>query len=506
MVERILEEAENSELECGGGDVGNVDNGAGGLGQSTGTGSGSDSGEPMDADTRARELARRKEEARRKRRKKKRTGSSLVSSCFQELYKLTGEILGEGAYASVQTCVNIYTDQEYAVKIIHKIPGHARARVFREVETFHHCQGHPNIIQLIEYFEDDEKFYMVFEKINGGQLLRRIQEHMYFSEAQAAQIVREVASALSFLHAKGIAHRDLKPENILCVHRDRLCPVKICDFDLGSGIRFQPNVSSPLATPQLLTPVGSAEFMAPEVVDAFVGEATSYDKRCDLWSLGVIMYILLCGYPPFVGNCGQDCGWERGENCTDCQDLLFSSIQEGRFEFPDRDWACISLEAKDLINSLLVKCASKRLSADEVLQHPWLRCANEDAPLTTPSVIKRNNSARELSQYAESAMAVNRVVLQHFSMNLDYMVQERPNIYGPNAADVNSVTGKLDKLQVGGGGTTDDNDKYSSKVFGLSPPSESKLVQRRLKARSSCQYESNIVTANQSIPVASPSG
>lgn len=214
-------------------------------------------------------------------------------------------------------------------------------------------------------------------------------------------------------------------------------------------------------------------------------------------------------------------------------------MQEGRFEFPDRDWACISQEAKDLINSLLVKCASKRLSADEVLQHPWLRCANEDAPLTTPSVIKRyvciiyttshlrrvfsgnknelqaningivcyrNNSARELSQYAESAMAVNRVVLQHFSMNLDYMVQERPNIYGPNAADVNSVTGKLDKLQVGGGGTTDDNDKYSSKVFGLSPPSESKLVQRRLKARSSCQYESNIVTANQSIAVASPSG
>lgn len=212
---------------------------------------------------------------------------------------------------------------------------------------------------------------------------------MYFSEAQAANIVREVSSALAFLHAKGIAHRDLKPENILCVHRDRLCPVKICDFDLGSGIRFQPNVSSPLATPQLLTPVGSAEFMAPEVVDAFVGEATSYDKRCDLWSLGVIMYILLCGYPPFVGNCGNDCGWERGENCTDCQDLLFSSIQEGRYEFPERDWAYISQEAKDLISSLLVKCAPKRLSAEEVLQHPWLRVANDDAPLTTPAVIKR---------------------------------------------------------------------------------------------------------------------
>lgn len=195
---------------------------------------------------------------------------------FSDLYKLTGEILGEGAYASVQTCVNMYTDQEYAVKIIDKVPGHARARVFREVETFHHCQGHPNIIQLTEFFEDEEKFYLVFEKVirdflicffflvlfvvvllqvNGGQLLRRIQEYKYFSEAAAAEIVREVASALRFMHAKGIAHRDLKPENILCVYKDRLCPVKICDLDLGSGIRFQSSVSSPLATPQLLTPV-----------------------------------------------------------------------------------------------------------------------------------------------------------------------------------------------------------------------------------------------------------
>lgn len=103
------------------------------------------------------------------------------------------------------------------------------------------------------------------QQINGGQLLKRIQEYKYFSEAAAAEIIREVASALAFMHAKGIAHRDLKPENILCVYNDRLCPIKVCDFDLGSGIRFQASVSSPLATPQLLTPVGSAEFMAPEV-------------------------------------------------------------------------------------------------------------------------------------------------------------------------------------------------------------------------------------------------
>ncbi|XP_022917828.1 MAP kinase-interacting serine/threonine-protein kinase 1 isoform X2 [Onthophagus taurus] len=470
MVEKIIEEA-----EC-------CNNGSGEGRRSeecqNGGGSASDSGDQMDAEAREREVARRKEEAKRKRRKKRRTGSSLVSSCFQDLYKLTGEILGEGAYASVQTCVNMYTDVEYAVKIIDKVPGHARARVFREVETFHHCQGHPNIIQLVEFFEDEEKFYLVFEKINGGQLLRRIQEYKYFSEAAAAEIVREVASALSFMHAKGIAHRDLKPENILCVKRETLCPVKICDLDLGSGIRFQASVSSPLATPQLLTPVGSAEFMAPEVVEAFIcdQDSVAYDKRCDLWSLGVITYILLCGYPPFYGKCGSDCGWERGDNCDFCQRLLFQSIQEGRYDFPEPEWGHISPEAKDLISKLLRKSASQRLSASAVLLHPWLRCASDSAPLPTPSVIKKNNSARELSQFAESAMAVNRVVQQHFSMQLDYL--ERPNVYPSEMDDKGAKT----------------------PPHGLSPPSESLLLQRRLKARQV------LVPPPQSPAIPSPSG
>ena len=108
---------------------------------------------------------------------------------------------------------------------------------------------------MIEFFEDKEKFYLVFEKINGGPLLARIQEHVCFSEHDAAQIIKEIASGLDFLHKKGIAHRDLKPENILCVNTDTICPIKICDFDLGSGINFTTDVSEPTATPQLLTPV-----------------------------------------------------------------------------------------------------------------------------------------------------------------------------------------------------------------------------------------------------------
>ncbi|XP_054731474.1 probable serine/threonine-protein kinase DDB_G0280133 isoform X1 [Anastrepha obliqua] len=452
------------------------------------------------------ELNRHKEEMQKKRRKKKRTSSSLHSSTFQELYKLTGEILGEGAYASVQTCVNIYTDLEYAVKVIDKIPGHARARVFREVETFHHCQGHPGILQLIEFFEDDEKFYLVFEKINGGPLLRRIQEQICFSEHEAAQIIKEIASGLDFLHKKGIAHRDLKPENILCVYPDKLCPIKICDFDLGSGIKFTTDVSSPSATPQLLTPVGSAEFMAPEVVELFVGEANYYDKRCDLWSLGVIAYILLCGYPPFSGNCEKDCGWNRGENCRTCQELLFESIQEGRFSFPDTEWRDVSEEAKDLIRGLLVKEAPKRLSAEAVLNHPWIKFSEEGSPtdskkmenrrkaLRTPGNIRRNQSAREISQFAESAMAVKRVILQHFSMRYDYM-KERPNIYQPSQMQLDSHDGN-----------TDNN---SPPIFIKPPPSRSRSMNNSLSVSNNSTYggrNSNLYATRQSARYGSVNG
>ncbi|XP_015586396.1 MAP kinase-interacting serine/threonine-protein kinase 1 isoform X2 [Cephus cinctus] len=525
MVEKILEEHEDGRQDGGRGD--------GGCREVAST------GESMSA------VQARQEEARRKRRRKKRSGSSLVSSCFQELYKLTGEVLGEGAYASVQTCASLYTDLEYAVKIIDKIPGHARGRVFKEVETFHHCQGHPNIIQLIEFFEDDERFYLVFEKINGGQLLSRIQERVHFSEREASEIVREIASALNFLHKKGIAHRDLKPENILCVHPEKLTPIKVCDFDLGSGIKFNNSRSSPVATPQLLTPVGSAEFMAPEVVEAFIGEANYYDKRCDLWSLGVVMYILLCGYPPFYGNCGTDCGWEKGENCQACQELLFTSIQEGRYDFPDREWRCISENAKDLIRGLLVKEAHRRLSAESVLKHPWINPGPTsievgERSLTTPQIMRRNNSARELSAFAESAMAVNRVVLQHFSVNLEELTENNrePRLSTSSTDDDNHPYGHMsdsssELSEHGKNCVTHSSSEFDSgsrlkscsvhssidlsdskiigknrltgkeslnHLFGLSPPSESRLMQRRLKARSSLLERQNGAI------VASPSG
>ncbi|XP_073089965.1 MAP kinase-interacting serine/threonine-protein kinase 1 isoform X1 [Manis javanica] len=352
------------------------------------------------------------ESDKRKKKKRKARATDSLPGKFEDMYKLTSELLGEGAYAKVQGAVSLQNGKEYAVKIIEKQAGHSRSRVFREVETLYQCQGNKNILELIEFFEDDTRFYLVFEKLQGGSILAHIQKRKHFNEREASRVVQDVAAALDFLHTKGIAHRDLKPENILCESPEKVSPVKICDFDLGSGVKLN-NSCTPITTPELTTPCGSAEYMAPEVVEVFTDEATFYDKRCDLWSLGVVLYIMLSGYPPFVGHCGADCGWDRGEVCRVCQNKLFESIQEGKYEFPDKDWAHISSEAKDLISKLLVRDAKQRLSAAQVLQHPWVQGQAPERGLPTPQVLQRNSSTMDLTLFAAEAIALNRQLSQH---------------------------------------------------------------------------------------------
>ena len=183
-------------------------------------------------------------QARRRKKKKK---SPMVGNTFADLYKLTGESLGEGSYGKVETCVNVFTGIEYAVKIIEKIPGlFNRSKILKEIEIYHLCRGQQNIIQLIEFFEETNCFYLVFEKMLGGPLLDHIQRRTCFTEAEASQIVRDLAGALKHLHSQGIAHRDLKPENVLCVNSNSPCPIKLCDFDLCSSPSSINTSSTPL--------------------------------------------------------------------------------------------------------------------------------------------------------------------------------------------------------------------------------------------------------------------
>ncbi|XP_076196384.1 MAP kinase-interacting serine/threonine-protein kinase 1 isoform X5 [Aptenodytes patagonicus] len=283
-----------------------------------------------------------------KRKKKKRTrATDHVPGKFEDLYKLTAELLGEGAYAKVQGAVSLQTGKEYAVKIIEKNAGHSRSRVFREIETLYQCQGNKNILELIEFFEDDTRYYLVFEKLRGGSILAHIQKRKHFNEREASKVVRDIASALDFLHTKGIAHRDLKPENILCESPEKVSPVKICDFDLGSGVKLN-SACTPITTPELTTP-----------------------------------------------------------------NKLFESIQEGKYEFPDKDWSHISSEAKDLISKLLVRDAKERLSAAQVLQHSWVQGQAPERGLPTPQVLQRNSSTKDLTLFAAEAIALNRQLSQH---------------------------------------------------------------------------------------------
>merc|ERR1712223_458469 len=258
------------------------------------------------------------DQPRRRNKKKKRLASTLSSTSFNDLYTLKKDgFLGQGSYGRVETCVNIYTQKEYAVKIINKDSwAFNRQKMLKEIELYYLCQGaNDSIIQLIDYFEETDKFYLIFEKAKGGHLLNQINKRAKFNDVEATAVVAKLASALKYLHSRGIAHRDLKPENILCMEdaEDAVdLNIRLCDFDLCSKV--QPTVS----TPRLSSPAGSPEYLAPEVVEVFIheddimydilDEDLSYDKRCDLWSLGVIAYTLLCGWLPFRGCCGEDCG------------------------------------------------------------------------------------------------------------------------------------------------------------------------------------------------------
>jgi len=310
------------------------------------------------------------------RKSRRRTLSSSASTrpTFGSQYEIAGAPLGEGAYGSVYKCTHRFTEIDYAVKIIFKKHGpDPGKKVCREIEVYYQCQSNENILHLHELFEDEHKFYLIFELIRGGSLEARIGELGEvgrLNEKSVKSLVFSIASALQFLHSKGIAHRDIKPANILLPQPDSLDGAKLCDFDLASRSarsEYRGDIC-------MSSPVGSAEFMAPEVVAAFTAcddERVKYDQSCDIWSLGVITYSLLCGKAPFEGSCGKECGWNAGASCDDCMDSLFYAIQKAQLKFPQDKWNNITPEAINLISHCLSKDPARRPTPDEILDHAW---------------------------------------------------------------------------------------------------------------------------------------
>ena len=282
------------------------------------------------------------------------TGGDFVTEKkgkLRDSYRI-GNKLGDGAFGSVRKITHRVTGEIRAVKTIHKKnlrSDEERQTFFNEVSVLR-ALDHPNILKLYEYYQDDKNFYLITELCNGGELFDRIISHGSFSEAIAASYMRQILSVVSYCHDRNIVHRDLKPENFLLDTSAEDANLKVIDF--GTSQFFTSGVP-------LTSKFGTPYYIAPEVLKCV------YDEKCDVWSAGVNMYVLLCGYPPFGGS---------------NDDQILKKIAAGRFAFPSPEWDFISFEAKDLITKMLAFDYRTRISARETLQHPWLNNASR-API-----------------------------------------------------------------------------------------------------------------------------
>jgi calcium-dependent protein kinase len=249
--------------------------------------------------------------------------------------------LGSGAFSQVYLASHKITEQRRCIKVVGRDElGDENEDIMNEIKILKEMD-HPNIMKIYEYFMTENHLYIVSEYLSGGELFDRIIEEKAFTEAKAAEYMRQILSAVSYLHKHKVTHRDLKPENIVFESKDANAHLKIIDF--GTSKKLMENE-------KLKTRMGTAYYIAPEVLNG------KYDQMCDIWSCGVILYIFLFGTPPFNGK-------------TD--DQIFAKIQKGVYSFPEKDSAKISSAAKNLIGRMLNFQPNKRPTADEILKDPW---------------------------------------------------------------------------------------------------------------------------------------
>eukprot|EP01025_Chloroclados_australasicus_P028622 TRINITY_DN2836_c0_g1_i1.p1 TRINITY_DN2836_c0_g1~~TRINITY_DN2836_c0_g1_i1.p1 ORF type:complete len:483 (-),score=89.09 TRINITY_DN2836_c0_g1_i1:463-1911(-) len=275
---------------------------------------------------------------------KKPAGSPRLESKYQ-----LGQVLGKGAFGVVRVAVDLATGEKLACKSISKaklVCPEDVADVQREVAVMNHVAGHRNIVSLRDSFEDSGHVHIVMELCEGGELFDSIVESGTFSEKKAAAVFKTMVEMIHHCHELGVMHRDLKPENFLLVKKPRnfkeAPDIKVTDF--GLSVFFKPGE-------KLHELVGSPYYVAPEVL------RKSYGHEADMWSFGVILYILLSGLPPFWG---------------DNEEQIFKMVMKGKLDFETDPWPRISEAAKDCVRCLLNADVSKRATASQILQHPWL--------------------------------------------------------------------------------------------------------------------------------------
>jgi len=305
----------------------------------------------------------------------------------EEVYDME-EIIGEGTFSNVVRGCQVETGERYAIKILDKAKIQTEKqkwRVKNEVNLHRKCK-HPYIAHFVEYYESDIDICLVMELCEGGELFNRIVELGCFSEREASRTIRQIATAVQFLHAKGVVHRDIKPENLLYISTDDESDIKLVDFGLAKEIDREGGRSMLKASLS-----GTPAYCAPERLNQ-----DQESKAVDLWSIGCIMYFLLFGLPPFYSN---------KEDEGECDDEIFDSVLEGNITFPDGKQ--ISELGKDLLFRLLEKDPTKRITAEEVLLHPWIKSSQKQSEEVNYSMSKSKGGQGDRALLKSS---INRVI------------------------------------------------------------------------------------------------
>ncbi|XP_077097399.1 calcium/calmodulin-dependent protein kinase (CaM kinase) II beta 1 isoform X15 [Siphateles boraxobius] len=303
---------------------------------------------------------------------------------FTDEYQLYEE-LGKGAFSVVRRCVKLSTGQEYAAKIINtkKLSARDHQKLEREARI---CRllKHSNIVRLHDSISEEGFHYLLFDLVTGGELFEDIVAREYYSEADASHCIHQILDSVHHIHQHDIVHRDLKPENLLLASKCKNAAVKLADFGLAIEVQGDQQAWFGFA--------GTPGYLSPEVL-----RKEAYGKPVDIWACGVILYILLVGYPPF---------WDEDQH------KLYQQIKAGAYDFPSPEWDTVTPEAKNLINQMLTINPAKRITAQEALKHPWVCQRSTVASMMhrqeTVECLKKFNARRKLKGAILTTMLVSR--------------------------------------------------------------------------------------------------